>query len=168
MRIQSITTGLNTSQSATEISDRHPFPDLINPMIGEYVIHDNKLKKNHLLLPSLLQQLGKQSRWLLWLTHQQKLNRCWMQQANLPINKMLQLKCVRPISTLENMKLALSTGNYSVVIGWLPDISEQERLTLRFAAQQGKACGLVILSRQHPYFYQSINIDTGTNPPQYH
>jgi cell division inhibitor SulA len=36
-----------------------------------------------LLLLPLLQQLGQQSRWQLWLTPQQKLSREWVQSAGL-------------------------------------------------------------------------------------
>ncbi|STV46380.1 cell division inhibitor [Klebsiella pneumoniae subsp. ozaenae] len=42
-----------------------------------------------LLLLPLLQQLGQQSRWQLWLTPQQKLSREWVQSAGLPLSKVM-------------------------------------------------------------------------------
>ncbi len=44
-----------------------------------------------LLLLPLLQQLGQQSRWQLWLTPQQKLSREWVQASGLPLTKVMQI-----------------------------------------------------------------------------
>ena len=50
-----------------------------------------------LLLLPLLQQLGQQSRWQLWLTPQQKLSREWVQSAGLPLTKVMQISQLSPL-----------------------------------------------------------------------
>lgn len=112
-------------------------------LISELVYSENQPAVAQLLLP-LLQQLGKQSRWLLWLTPQQKLSRLWLQQSGLPITKVVQVRQINPLSTVDAMEKALLTGNYSVVLGWLPELSENDRIRLRLAAKLGNAYGFVM------------------------
>ncbi|CNI09445.1 SOS cell division inhibitor [Yersinia thracica] len=112
-------------------------------LISELVYSENQPTVAQLLLP-LLQQLGKQSRWLLWLTPQQKLSRLWLQQSGLPITKVVQARQINPLSTVDAMEKALLTGNYSVVLGWLPELSENDRIRLRLAAKLGNAYGFVM------------------------
>ncbi|CNL08611.1 SOS-induced cell division inhibitor SulA [Yersinia alsatica] len=112
-------------------------------LISELMYSENQPAVTQLLLP-LLQQLGKQSRWLLWLTPQQKLSRSWIQQSGLPISKVVQVRQINPLSTVDAMEKALLTGNYSVVLGWLPELSENDRSRLRLAAKLGNAYGFVM------------------------
>ncbi|CNH90295.1 MULTISPECIES: SOS-induced cell division inhibitor SulA [Yersinia] len=112
-------------------------------LISELVYSENQPAVTQLLLP-LLQQLGKQSRWLLWLTPQQKLSRSWIQQSGLPASKIVQVRQINPLSTVDAMEKALLTGNYSVVLGWLPELSENDRIRLRLAAKLGNAYGFVM------------------------
>ena len=112
-------------------------------LISELVYSENQPAVAQLLLP-LLQQLGKQSRWLLWLTPQQKLSRLWLQQSGLPMSKVVQARQINPLSTIDAMEKALLTGNYSVVLGWLPELSENDRIRLRLAAKLGNAYGFVM------------------------
>ena len=112
-------------------------------LISELVYSENQPAVAQLLLP-LLQQLGKQSRWLLWLTPQQKLSRLWLQQSGLPKRKVVQARQINPLSTVDAMEKALLTGNYSVVLGWLPELSENDRIRLRMAAKLGNAYGFVM------------------------
>ncbi|CNI10706.1 SOS-induced cell division inhibitor SulA [Yersinia vastinensis] len=112
-------------------------------LISELVYSENQPAVTQLLLP-LLQQLGKQSRWLLWLTPQQKLSRSWIQQSGLPVSKIVQVRQINPLSTVDAMEKALLTGNYSVVLGWLPELSENDRIRLRLAAKLGNAYGFVM------------------------
>lgn len=114
-----------------------------NGLISELVYHEHQPAVAQLLLP-LLQQLGMQSRWLLWLTPQQKLSKRWLQQSGLPVGKMVQLSQISPLDTVEAMEKALLTGNYSVVLGWLPDLTEEDRLKLRRAAELGNAYGFIM------------------------
>ncbi|VEA64590.1 Cell division inhibitor SulA [Serratia plymuthica] len=114
-----------------------------NGLISELVYNEHQPAVAQLLLP-LLQQLGRQSRWLLWLTPQQKLSRLWLQQSGLPVNKVVQLSQITPLATVEAMEKALLTGNYSVVLGWLPDLTEEDRLKLRRAAELGNAYGFIM------------------------
>ncbi len=104
------------------------------------ISHDDAL----LLLP-LLQQLGQQSRWQLWLTPQQKLSREWVQASGLPLTKVMQISQLPPCHTVESMVRALRTGNYSVVIGWLADdLTEEEHAELVDAANEGNAMGFIM------------------------
>ncbi|MEE3661860.1 SOS-induced cell division inhibitor SulA [Brenneria sp. g21c3] len=98
----------------------------------------------HLLLP-LLQQLGAQSRWLLWLSPQQKLSRPWLQQSGLPLDKSVQLNHINPLFTVDAMEKALLSGNYSAVLCWLSDdLTEEEKVRLRRAAQSGNTYGFIM------------------------
>ncbi len=114
-----------------------------NGLISELVYSERQSVVAQLLVP-LLQQLGQQSRWLLWLTPQQKLSKSWLQQAGLPVNKVVQLSQISPLATVDAMEKALLTGNYSVVLGWLPDLTEQDRLKLSRAAELGNAYGFIM------------------------
>lgn len=95
-------------------------------LISEVVYREDQPLLTQLLLLPLLQQLGQQSRWQLWLTPQQKLSREWVQSAGLPLAKVMQINQLSPCDTVESMVRALRTGNYSVVIGWLPEDLSQE------------------------------------------
>lgn len=114
-----------------------------NGLISELVYNGHQSAVAQLLLP-LLQQLGRQSRWLLWLTPQQKLSKLWLQQSGLPVEKMVQLSQISPLATVEAMEKALLTGNYSVVLGWLPKLTKEERLKLTRAAELGNAYGFIM------------------------
>ncbi|ACS86474.1 SOS-induced cell division inhibitor SulA [Musicola paradisiaca] len=101
-----------------------------------------------LLLP-LLQQLGMQSRWLLWLSPQQKLSRPWLQQSGLPLNKMIAFHHLDPAYIVDAMEKALITGNYSVVLCWLnTEVSDEQKMRLRHAAQHGNTYGFIIRSEE--------------------
>ncbi|EOF4701918.1 SOS-induced cell division inhibitor SulA [Klebsiella sp. MISC125] len=116
-----------------------------NGLISEIVYREDQPMMTQLLLLPLLQQLGQQSRWQLWLTPQQKLSREWVQSSGLPLSKVMQISQMSPNNTLESMIRALRTGNYSVVIGWLSDeltVEEHERLVV--AAQEGHAMGFIM------------------------
>lgn len=96
------------------------------------------------MLP-LLQQLGQQSRWQLWLTPQQKLSREWVQSAGLPLSKVMQISQLSPSHTIDSMIRALRTGNYSVVICWLAEeLTADEHERLVNAAQVGSAMGFIM------------------------
>ena len=80
-----------------------------NGLISELVYNERQPAVAQLLLP-LLQQLGKQSRWLLWLTPQQKLSKQWLQQSGLPVDKMVQLSQISPVNTVEAMEKRCKRG----------------------------------------------------------
>ncbi|HBV38749.1 MAG TPA: cell division inhibitor SulA [Erwinia sp.] len=112
-------------------------------LISELIYSENQPGITQMLLP-LLQQLGTQSRWQLWLTPQQKLSRSWLTRSGLPLDKVMQVQGPA-INTLEAMIKALQTGNYSVVLGWLPDeLAPEDRLRLHDAALSGQALGLIM------------------------
>lgn len=114
-------------------------------LISEVMYNEDQPWMTQLVLLPLLQQLGQQSRWQLWLTPQQKLSREWVQSAGLPLAKVMQINQLSPCDTVESMVRALRTGNYSVVIGWLPeDLSQEEHLRLSEAAEEGNAMGFIM------------------------
>ena len=114
-------------------------------LISELIYSENQPGMTQMLLLPLLQQLGTQSRWQLWLTPQQKLSRSWLQQSGLPLDKVMQVQSSGAITTVEAMIKALQTGNYSVVLGWLPgEITEKDRRRLQEAASSGQALGLIM------------------------
>lgn len=114
-------------------------------LISEVVYREDQPMMTQLLLLPLLQQLGQQSRWQLWLTPQQKLSREWVQSAGLPLTKVMQINQLSPCHTLESMVRALRTGNYSVVIGWLTEeLTEEEHAELVKAADEGNAMGFIM------------------------
>jgi len=116
----------------------------VSGLISELIYSENQSGMTQTLLP-LLQQLGTQSRWQLWLTPRQRLSRSWLQQAGLPLNKVMQVQPTNTITTVEAMIKALQTGNYSVVLSWLPDeITENDRRRLQNAASCGQALGLIM------------------------
>lgn len=117
-------------------------PDNRQGMVSE-LLYQNPLMINHILLP-LLKQYSHESRWLLWLSPQQKLNRSWLKETGLPLNKIIQLNHVDSINTVELMEKALLSGNYSVVLCWLPEISSEEMKRLEYAASIGKALGFIM------------------------
>lgn len=114
-------------------------------LISEVVYREDQPMMTQLLLLPLLQQLGQQSRWQLWLTPQQKLSREWVQSAGLPLTKVMQINQLAPCHTVESMVRALRTGNYSVVIGWLSEeLTEEEHYRLAKAAEEGNAIGFIM------------------------
>lgn len=66
-------------------------------LISEVVYREDQPMMTQLLLLPLLQQLGQQSRWQLWLTPQQKLSREWVQSAGLPLTKVMQINQLSPV-----------------------------------------------------------------------
>lgn len=114
-------------------------------LISEVVYREDQPMMTQRLLLPLLQQLGQQSRWQLWLTPQQKLSREWVQASGLPLTKVMQISQLSPCHTVESMVRALRTGNYSVVIGWLADdLTEEEHAELVDAANEGNAMGFIM------------------------
>jgi len=125
--------------------DRHASGETVKGMISEVVYREDQPWVTQMVLLPLLQQLGKQSRWQLWLTPQQKLSRTWVQTAGLPLTKVMQVSQMAPEFTVETMARALRTGNYSVVIGWLPhELTRDEQKILTEAAEMGNAVGFVM------------------------
>lgn len=114
-------------------------------LISEVVYREDQPMMTQLLLLPLLQQLGQQSRWQLWLTPQQKLSQEWVLASGLPLTKVMQISQLSPCHTVESMARALRTGNYSVVIGWLADdLTEEEHAELVDAANEGNAMGFIM------------------------
>lgn len=114
-------------------------------LISEVLYREDQPMMTQLLLLPLLQQLGQQDRWQLWLTPQQKLSRQWVQASGLPLSKVMQVSQMLPGATLESMVRALRTGNYSVVIGWVAEeLSEEDQRLLASAAEEGNAMGFIM------------------------
>lgn len=142
-------THLLKTQSANAVihpSRRTPsVPSVSGGCISELTYSEDQPGMTQMLLLPLLQQLGTQSRWQLWLTPPQKLSRRWLLQSGLPLDKVMQIPQAGQISTVDAMIKALQTGNYSVVLGWLPeDIDSDDRRRLDEAAAIGQALGLIM------------------------
>lgn len=117
----------------------------VTGLVSELVYSLEKLDIAQLLLLPLLQQLGTESRWQLWLTPQKKLSRSWLVESGLPPEKVMHVKASDTINTVETMIKAMQTGNYSVVLGWLPEkISSKDRCRLEAAALSGQTLGLIM------------------------
>lgn len=117
----------------------------IRGMISEVAYREDQPWTTQIVLLPLLQQLGQQSRWQLWLTPRQKLSRAWVKTAGLPLTKLMQVSQMTPESTVETMARALRTGNYSVVISWLShELSNAEQIMLSEAAELGNAMGFIM------------------------
>lgn len=143
LKSQSVTRALHVPSSAAACG---------NGLISELTYSENQPSMTQRLLLPLLQQLGTQSRWQLWLTPQQKLSRDWLQRSGLPLDKVMQSPHSTTITTVEAMIKALSTGNYSVVLGWLEEeVSETDRLRLQQAADSGQALGLIMRPEETSY-----------------
>ncbi|CAM3487622.1 cell division inhibitor SulA [Rouxiella silvae] len=126
-------------------------------LLSEFVYSENQPALTQLLLP-LLHHLGAQSRWLLWLTPTQKLSRRWLAQSGLPVDKIVQVNQLQGIASVDAMERALLTGNYSVVLGWLPELSDSDRKRLQVAAEIGGSYGFIMKPLEERF-------STGGQPP---
>ena len=116
-------------------------------LISEVVYREDQPMMTQLLLLPLLQQLGQQSRWQLWLTPQQKLSREWVQASGLPLTKVMQISQLSPCHTVESMVRALRTGNYKTVFdseAARKARTEEEHAELVDAANEGNAMGFIM------------------------
>ncbi|MBD2814073.1 cell division inhibitor SulA [Xenorhabdus sp. Flor] len=114
-----------------------------NAMVRELLYNEQQSTINQILLP-LLHQSGNENRWLLWITPNRKLSRQWLINSGLPLSKIVQLNQILPLASPNAMEKALASGNYSVVLGWLPELSEHEVQKLKLAAHKGTALGLIM------------------------
>lgn len=120
-------------------------------LISEVVYSEDQPWMTQMVLLPLLQQLGQQSRWQLWLTPQQKLSRQWVQASGLPLTKVMQASQLDPLFTVDAMVKALQTGNYSIVIGWLSEeLSDEVYSRLSNAAEKGNAIGFIMRPTRAP------------------
>ncbi len=119
-------------------------------LLSEFVYSEDQPALTQLLLP-LLHHLGEQSRWLLWLTPTQKLSRRWLAQSGLPVSKIVQVNQLQGIASVDAMERALMTGNYSVVLGWLPELNDSDRKRLQVAAEAGGSYGFIMKPQNDPF-----------------
>ncbi|WP_313079258.1 SOS-induced cell division inhibitor SulA [Atlantibacter sp.] len=135
----------HSNRSVTPIRPAKPHPEFstapeMKGMVSEIVYQEDQPWMTQCVLLPLLQQLGQQSRWLLWLTPNQRLSRSWLQTSGLPLTKVMQANPTNSYTTVDAMLRALRTGNYSVVIGWLSyEMSDEEHQALSEAAEMGNA-----------------------------
>ncbi|MDC9588391.1 cell division inhibitor SulA [Xenorhabdus sp. XENO-10] len=136
----------------------------IKGTVSELVYSEHQPAIHQILLP-LLHQSGKEDRWLLWVNPNKKLSRQWLINAGLPLNKIIQLNQVCPIASISAMEKALASGNYSVVLGWLPELSEYQLNTLQLAAQKGTTLGFIMRPQNlsHQFISQSNRLQIHSN-----
>lgn len=109
---------------------------------------ESPLLLNALLLP-LLQQLGRQSRWQLWLSPVAKISRKWLTESGLPIAKSVQLSCTDQNQRVNATLRALSSGNFSIVVAWFTaELTESEKLQLEIAANEGQCTAIILLPKR--------------------
>lgn len=146
---------------------RQPSPVTDVGTVGElvYNVQQNMLP---LLLGPLLRQLDQQPRWQLWLNPPHKLNKSWLLRAGFPTDKAMQFGRNLPETSLDTMVKALRSGNYSIVLGWLPSLTDKERARLNEAANAGQCIGLIL--RQDISHYSSERAQGGSeiHPKLYH
>lgn len=126
-------------------------------MVSELVYDEKHPIMDYILLP-MLRQFGAQSRWLLWLSPNKKLSKHWLEQAGIPTNKVMQLSHMETITTIDAMEKALKSGNYSVVLGWLPELNEQDFVRLQYAAQEGHSIGFIMRPQKT---YNMVSMQSG-------
>ncbi|CDG21803.1 Cell division inhibitor SulA [Xenorhabdus poinarii G6] len=112
-------------------------------MVSELLYSEHQSVINHILLP-LLRQSGQEERWLLWVNPNKRLSRQWLINAGLPLDKIIQLNQIRPTASIAAMEKALASGNYSIILGWLPELSAYQLNRLQMAAQQGTTLGFIM------------------------
>lgn len=135
----------NPTATAAQLTEKQPAVNNMPGLISEIVYRKDEPWVVHCILLPLLQQLGQQSRWQLWLTPQQKLSKQWLQSAGLPLNKVMQSSPPTAYCTINAMEKALRTGNYSVVISWLDeDLTDEQHRRLTAAAESGNALGFIM------------------------
>jgi cell division inhibitor SulA len=139
-------TSFSSATATTIFSEKSKTSADMHGLISEIVYREDKPWVAHCILLPLLQQLGHQSRWQLWLTPQQKLSRQWLQAAGLPLHKIMQSRQSTAACTMiDTMERALQTGNYSIVISWLDeDLTDEEHRRLSVAAESGNALGFIM------------------------
>lgn len=145
MQTDNYRTNTITSSSAAYFCTDSLTGDGIKGLISEVTYSEDQPWITQLVLLPLLQQLGQQSRWQLWLTPQQKLSRQWVKASGLSLTKVMQISQLDPLFTVDTMVKALHTGNYSVVIGWLTEeITDEQHARLSTAAEMGNAIGFIM------------------------
>lgn len=101
-----------------------------------------------LLLPAL-QQLGRQSRWLLWLTPQLKLNKHWLENAGIPLHKSIELPHLSQKKSVQVIIQALQSNNYSAVTAWFDEqLSESDYWALDNAAKNAGTLVLILRKKE--------------------
>ena len=139
------TTGHANRSANMSAAAAHRSQPTASGLISEVLYRADQPMMTQLLLLPLLQQLGQQSRWQLWLTPQQKLSRQWVEASGLPLSKVMQVNQMSAHNTLDSMIRALRTGNYSVVIAWIAEpLTEEEHMRLTSAAEEGSAAGFIM------------------------
>ena len=139
------TSGQATRAAMPSATAGYPSQNSATGLISEVLYRADQPMMTQLLLLPLLQQLGQQSRWQLWLTPQQKLSRQWVEASGLPLSKVMQVSQMSSENTLDSMIRALRTGNYSVVIAWISEpLTEDEHFRLTSAAEEGSAVGFIM------------------------
>ncbi|KAA8716599.1 cell division inhibitor SulA [Morganella psychrotolerans] len=134
-------------------------------MVSELVYRNNDMILTHILLP-LLRQFAGEPRWLLWLSPGEKLSRRWLAQNQLPRDKIMQLSRIPAINSVDAMEKALTSGNFGVVLGWLPVLTEQENYRLQQAAQRGSCLGFIM--RPQEWHHDNAPVARQLNTVQIH
>lgn len=91
---------------------------------------------NLLLIPAV-KQLGQQAKWMLWLTADNKLDRSWLENSGISLNKSIQVPMLNNEQKMDSMTQALKSGNYSVITVWLDStLTTEQQNTLDYFAKE--------------------------------
>ncbi|MCG3470411.1 cell division inhibitor SulA [Xenorhabdus bovienii] len=147
------TASITTASRLSFVESSQYDSQMVKGMVSELIYGEHQPAINHLLLP-LLRQSGHENRWLLWVTPNKRLSRQWLMSSGLPLDKVVQLNQIRPVASIDAMEKALASGNYSVVLGWLPELSEYDVQKLQLAAQKGTALGFIMRPQNSAHHFK--------------
>ncbi|WP_347254584.1 cell division inhibitor SulA [Leminorella grimontii] len=132
-------------------------------LVSEIVYDPQNPFTLHLLLP-FLQQLGQQPRWQLWLSSERRLNRHWISRLGLSEKKSISLRTSSTQESVLMLEKALRSGNFSSVIAWLPELTQQDKESLNQAAAEGDCYCFVL----QPMMIYRNNAPQGSLNGQWH
>ncbi|MBT0724385.1 cell division inhibitor SulA [Rosenbergiella sp. S61] len=108
---------------------------------------------NLLLLPAI-KQLGQQAKWMLWLTPENKLDRAWLENSGISLNKSVQVPMLNNEQKMDSMIQAIKSGNYSVITVWLNStLTVEQQNTLDYLAKESDT--VVFILRKNSTNYRS-------------
>lgn len=126
----------NSSHTMTHTMAEKSSHTYNNSLVSEIIYDPQNPFTLHLLLP-FLQQLANQPRWQLWLLPDSRINRYWINNLGLPAQKTIGLNKISIEKSIEMMEKALSSGNFSTTIAWLPAVMPEIKQRLHRAAAKG-------------------------------
>ncbi|MBT0726923.1 SulA-like leucine-rich domain-containing protein [Rosenbergiella australiborealis] len=99
---------------------------------------------NLLLLPAI-KQLGEQAKWVLWLTPENKIDRSWLENSGISLNKSVQLPFLNDEQKIHSLAQAITSGNYSVITVWLDSaLTAEQKFNLDNMAKESETVVFIL------------------------